>query len=280
MGVHSGKRGAVNGQSTVRNWTITDDMTNPLAIASNTKQAPVRSSGIETWAGGFQAYGGNPNIMPGDIFAFLGYTAPLDDVSGAGERYSGNAIVDSIGINWNWQGGEHIGYNVGFSGHLGLAIAQGAAVTDVTAPDVPSICGTKIEYSLNGTDWFPVPAVASATLNLIRNNTQYVNSDTACATGRKAGTFDWNASIVQQEVIRGTYAFDKGDNVQFRFYIDDTDFWLLKWGKIRNFTGITVDIETGAIIARTINTEMNGHVAGVAGEVRKPAAGAAWWPFV
>jgi len=277
MSIRSGKHGVVNGQSTIRNWTIVDEMTPQKFVASNTAKGAARRNGINSWNGTFQGYGHSPVVLPGDIFAFIGYTAPNDDVSGAGERASGNAIVDSLNINWNWQNGEIINHTINFSGHLGLTWASGAAVTDATDPTVPEVCGTKIEYSTDGMAWAEMTDLLSASLTLTSENLAYVNSSTGCNTGRKKGNLDWTLAIVQQDVIRGAYAFDKGDDLQLRLWIDDTDYWELVWGKVRNFTNITVDIETGAIIQRTVNMEMNGHVGGNLGSITLPGAMSAWW---
>lgn len=279
MGTRGGKLGAVNGQSTVRNWTISDDKTNPQFRASNTKAGTGRRAGINMWSGGFAGYGGNPVLMPAEVFTFLGYTAPDNGVSGAGERYSGEAIIDSLAVNWNWQGGELINNTYAFSGHLGLTVASGAVVTDATIPAIDTICGVIFEYSLDGVAWEEIENLASATLNITAVNQGYVNSSTNCNTGRQSGPIDWTLSMVQQEVVRGLYPFDKGDNIQIRAYINDTDFWLLKWGLVKNFTGITVDVEANTIIQRTINVEMNGFVGGAVGNITKPGAGAAWWPL-
>lgn len=279
MGIRSGKRGAVNGKSTVRNWSISDDMTNPRYRASNTKGGAGRINGIGLWTGGFAGYGGDPVSLPGDIFAFVGYTAPNDGISGVGERYSGNAIIDSLTVNWNWQGGEAVNNSYAFSGHLGLTVASGAEVLDATTPTVASICGLIFEYSLDGIAWFEIENLVSANLTITAENTGYVNSSTDCQTGRIAGPIDFTLSMVQQEVVRGLYPFDKGDDIQVRAYVSATEFWLLKWAKIKNFTGITVDVEGGGIIQRTINSEMQGFsAAGVIGGITQPGAGAAWWP--
>lgn len=277
MSIRSGKHGVVNGQSTIRNWNINDDANNPRYIASNTRKGAARRNGINSWAGAFNGYGHTPAVMPGEIFAFVGYTAPDDDVSGAGEKATGNAIVDSLVVNWNYAGGEVINHTVNFSGHLGLTWASGTAVSDVTDPELHPLCDVIWEYSLNGTDFFEITDLVSAALTLTSENLSYVNSSTGCNTGRKAGNLDWTLALVQQDVVRGAYAFDKGDDLVLRGYVDDTDFWLLKWGKVKNFSNITVDIETGAIIQRTINIEMNGFTSAI-GQIRKPGAVSDWWP--
>lgn len=277
MGVHSGKFGVINGMSTARNWQITDDITNPKYVASNTQGGTGRISGIESWQGSFGYYGAIPPVMPGDIFAFAGYTAPDNDtLAGTGTKATGNAIVDSIAITWNWGNGDIISQVCNFSGHLGLAWADAqAALSDATAPDAPTICGTKIEYSDDGAAWTELTDCLQATLTLSAANTAYVNSSTSCTTGRKAGIIDWTAAITRQDTKK---ILSKGDSKYWRFYTDSNSYFLLKWGKVKGFTNFNVDIETGNIISHVMNLEMNGVNAGVIGSIRVPDAVADWWP--
>lgn len=280
MGVHSGKFGVLNGRSTVRNWAINEESTNPKFVASNTRGGSGRRNGINSWSGSLATYGHAPGIMPKDIAAFLGYTGPDSDIlAGTGPRATGNIICDSLALNWNWTNGEILNAVANFSGHLGLGWTMaGAAITDVTVPDVPEVTGTLFEYSANGTDWFEITDLVSAALTIIAENQSYVNSSTGGETGRKAGNIDWTLALVQQNLDRGvTLGFDKGDDIQIRGYVDAVDFWLLKWGKVKNFTNLTVDIETGAIMQRTVNIEMNGFVGGVVGGITLPGAGSPWW---
>lgn len=283
MGIHSGKFGVVDGQSTVRNWNIVDTMNNPKFVASNTKFGTGRRRGVHDWTGNFQQYGATPTIMPGDVFAFLGYTAPTGDVAnGAGERGTGNAIVDSVNINWNWKGGEILNSALNFSGHLALAWAQGADIDDASDPNAPEVAGTKIEYAIGLGAFAELTDLISASLTISAANQSYVNSSSHIAgktwTGRRSGPIDWTLAIVHESEIRGAFPFNKGDDISLRLYIDDTDFWLLKWGKVKDFTNLTADIETGAILNRTINIEMNGFVDGDEGEITLPGETAPWWP--
>lgn len=273
MGVHSGKFAVVNGMSTVRNWNVSDLITNPRYVASNTLGGSGRVSGIQDWNGSFGFYGAVPPVMPGEIFSFLGYTAPNDDISGSnGQRGSGDAIVDNIAIVFNWQNGEIISGTVNFSGDGALAWASGAAITDATAPDVPSICGVKIELSDDDAAFTELANLSQATLTISAANVSYVNSSTACWTKRKAGPLDWNLSLTLDDDV----FLVKGANKVVRVYIDATTFYKLKWGKMKDINGITANIETGDIIRHTAMFEMNGFVAGVAGQIVLPDASVFW----
>ncbi len=278
MGVHSGKFGVVDGISTVRNWAISDVMAPQPYVASNTLFGTGRVKGIEEWSGSFGVYGSTPPVMPGESFSFLGYTAPTNDVTGNGMRYSGTALAENTKISWNWGSGEIIAVTVDFKGHLALAAAVGAEIFDNAAPTVPPIAGTKITYSADGNAWTELENLLSAELTITNALKEYVNSSTASGgriwKGQKSGPLDWALSITQQDVQRASFA--KGDNVQLRLYVNDTEYYELKWGLVGEFSGLTVDRETGAIMQQTINLNMSGF-NGSTGHIKLPG-GSQWWP--
>lgn len=282
MGVHSGKFAVVDGQSTVRNWQINDNMTPARFVASNTRGGTGRRRGPKSWTGSFGAYGGIPAVMPGEIFAFSGYTAPANDVGGSGKLYQGDAIVDSLGLSWNFQSGELISYQIGFSGHLELTITDGVEA-DVSDPAAFEPCSAKLEYSNDSqgssggssgfVEWDDIVQV---NINITAANASYVNSSTNCWTGRKAGPIDWTMSVTEQNDDRVADR-EKGEYLDLKMYIDATDFWWLRWGLVRDFTGLTVDRETGNIIQRTTNLDMNGFYGDV-GHIKLPGETTPWWP--
>lgn len=278
MSVHGGKFGIVNGISSVRQWTIQDQISLLKAVNSATKGASARRKGIRSWNGSYNAYGGLPSVMPGESFTFAGYTAPNDDVLASdGVKYSGTAFVDSVAITWNFQTGDILSHVTNFTGHLALTVASAAVITDATSPDLQETCGLKIQYDpLSGTfvDWGNVTQV---TLTISAANQKYVNSSTnlsgICWTGVKAGVLDWTLSVGEQENIRTLFAL--GDNLKLKLFTTASLFWELWYGMVKEATGITVDIESGAILARTTNLEMNGYGPAV-GKIVKPGASAFW----
>jgi hypothetical protein len=219
--------------------------------------------------------------MPGETFAFKGYTAPDDDASGDGINFEGSAIVDQIVVTWNWATGAIIMVDVTFSGNGALAQTT-ATLTDATDPTVPETCGTIFQYDMAITvpDWTLWADLVSATLTITSANVTVVNSGTANWTERKAGIIDWALSVVQDDVDRSSQDFDMDDEVvQFKLFTNATEFWLLQFGMVREFTGITVDPETGAIIQQTVNFDMNAHDGSDIGTITLPGAGSAWWPL-
>ena len=221
-------------------------------------------------------------LLPGDTFSFSGYSAPDDDVGGnAGKIWAGNAIVDQLVVNWNWSTGEIINMGINFSGNGALAVSDGTH-SDATDPDVPIPCGTKITYGdplVLETEW---DNLVSAVLTITAENQAYVNSSSVisgeCWTQRKPGNIDWTLAVTEQNNEGLATEIDIAADEEFRLYVDDTDFWLLKWGHVGDVSGLTVDRETGAIMQRTVNIAMNGFNPDV-GEITLPGAGSSWWPF-
>lgn len=282
MSTHSGKFGVIDGESTVRNWSINDNQQLQAYVASNTLFGTGRKPGLESWAGSFQFYGYVPLLaFPGALFSFLGYTAPDNDVSGNGMRYSGSAMASQLQVNWNWGAGEIINGQVDFAGHLALTAATGAQVTDPTFPFAPPVTVTKIEYAV-GPDydtWEEFTCTQTAQWTLTAALQAYSNSCTVVDgrlwQGQKAGPIDWTFTLSQQDNVRPVA---KGTRVALRLWVDETNYFELFWGRWQDYTGITVDRQTGAIIAQTVNIAMDGfdEVAEEVGRIVFPD-GTVWW---
>ena len=286
MGVHSGKFGVVNGQTTVRDWSIVDTMSPNTYYASNTKFMPGRVIGAESWSGSFNWYGHTPTTMPGEFFSFSGYTAPDDDVDGAGLLYTGTAIVESISIAWDWTSGQIIQGSTNFQGHLALTTnASGAQPSDLTLPTVPSSVGTHFEVGDLGGSVEEWDGLTNATLTITNQVKSYVNSSSAVGgrlwTGQKAGNYDLTLSATEQDVTRAL--FDKGDMLIAHLYVTDSLYWDLEWLFVQDFGGISVNRESGDIIEQTINFGFSGwdttagsYAAGT-GHIILPDS-TEWWP--
>jgi hypothetical protein len=283
MGVHTGKFGVVNGQTGVAEWSISDNQSLVTALNSATANGTARRAGVEEWSGSFKAHGGHPLLLPGDQFNFAGYVAPDNDtLSGVGQRYTGVAIVNQWALTINWSTNELLSQQVDFGGHLALTVQEAqAAYSDSGVPRLLSPAFAKIEYSTDGTTWAVWNELESATLTITNAVQTYVNSSTLTGgrlwTGRKPGATDWNLSVVEQSNARDKWV--KGTQLQLRVYINATEFFLLKWGVVKEFTGLQVSRESQAILKQTVNFEMNGSdvTTGALGQIVKPDL-TAYWP--
>lgn len=285
MTVHSGKRGRVNGVNTMRRWSIVEQERQPKAVASNTLFGTARRRGVRSWTGSYEAYGEQPvaGAMPGETFAFSGYGAPSNDVSGNGLLYEGDCVVKQVRIKWDWKSGAILSHNVDFEGHLELDMADGADPGDAVTPNLKQIGGCKLLWAANtGTPATELLNLTSMELTISAAIADYVNSSTYINsvqwTGRKAGPIDWTLKISQEDDERLTGIFDVGDFVNLRLFTDTTNYWELTTGLVSGFSGITVNRESGEIIARNIDIGMNAYYGSTAGVVKLPG-GTTWWPF-
>lgn len=274
MGVFTGSLGAINGVANVRNWTLEETSDPKTAVSSGTRRGVTRKSGIKSWTGTFSQYGGNPTYMPGDTAAFTGYRQSSTDVrNAAGIRSTGNIIIDSVAITWNWNTNEIISMVSNFSGDGPVAHASGTGVIDAVVPTNTTPCGTNVLV-----DEVILPDVLTATLTMTVANQAFVSSSTACWTQRKRGAaFDFTLAIAQYNES-GLGPVTIGTDAVVKLYTSTTDFWILKWAQLAGITGVSVDVETGAIIQQTLNFNFNGVSAGALGQIRKPGAAVDWWP--
>jgi hypothetical protein len=218
--------------------------------------------------------------MPGDVIPFVGYRNSTTDVRNtAGIRSVGDIIVDSVAITWNWNTNEIISTVTNFSGDGVLTHASGAGVIDATVPELRTPCSTNIMF-----DAAILPDVLTATLTFSMANQAYVSSSTydsvsgSCWTKRKRGAaLDFTLAIAQYNEA-GIAPIGIGEDTIAKLYVNATEFWELKWCQLQGIGGVTVDIETSAIIQQTLNLNFNGIKNAALGYIRKPGSLTDYWP--
>jgi hypothetical protein len=285
MGVHSGKFGVVDGVATVKNWSISDEQDSVRFVASNTAFGTGTNRGKESWNGSFQCFKAVPDAMPGDLITFAGYTAPNDNVSGNGVRYDGSAMVKQVQVNWNWGTAELLHSQVDFDGHLALVPTVGAQLLDADPALVKGPQCAVIKYSADLTTWTELPNLLTAQLTITSALKPYANSTTVVTdsgvcrlwTGQSAGPLDIQVAITQQDNLRSV--FKKGDQLGLRLFVNATEYYELVYARVKNFTGISVNVDTGEIIQQTINFDMDAIKAadGTLGHFKLPDT-TTWWP--
>ena len=277
-GALGGRYGVINGITGVRNWQVSQNGAPAVYANSATAIGHGRKAGITSWAGGFSNHGAVPPVLPGILFGFAGFTAPDNGIlGGVGYKYTGNAMVDSVAINWDWQGGNVIENQTSFQGALALTTVAGSyPPTDAGVSDPQTSTGTSIQYSADGATWVTLANLTQASLQITNGVQPVVNSSTAGGTDRRAGLVDWTANINVQDTLLGS-GLTQFTPYQWRFYTDNTLFWLLKWGQVKEFTNLQVSPESGAIIGYTLSLEMCAEVAGVLGSIKAPGAGSSYW---
>jgi hypothetical protein len=83
-----------------------------------------------------------------------------------------------------------------------------------------------------------------------------VNSSTGGLTARTPGIFECTANIAIEDTSLGTL-LTKYSPYQFRFYNTATTYWLLKWMRVKEYTGLNVQPETGAVIGYNMALELS-----------------------
>jgi len=253
----SGRFGSVNGQSTIKQWTLNETSDVKKFAASNTQGGMGARRGARDWNGSFAGYG-TPNAMPNDIIALSVSTG--DDGGGAAVSFAGSAFITQTAITWNFSTQEILSYVTSFASNGALTKGAGTG-GDVTQPFAPSPCGLKIEVGAI------LPDVEQCVLTIKSDPKAYVNSDTVedgfCWVRRRPGNIDWNAAITQQSL--GGLAPVIQDDYVCKFYTSLNeagdalmDHYELTWGHLGESTGITCNVETADITKRTLNLTMNG----------------------
>jgi len=280
MGVHSGKFGVVNGINRVLNWSLDETQEAQRHVTSATKGGSGRVPGVKDFSGTFTGLNGKPIVMPGDFFQFQGFTAPDNDTWGGDgviwQSTASGAIIDQVAITWDWTTGLLISADYSFSGSGPLSKDTGNLAD--TSEECPlSTLGGKIEIGVTEQATAEVLDVTTFTLTYLAENASFANSGTNSWMERKPGPIDWTASMEVENNDRSA-SMVLGGNYVIKAFIDAADYHLLEWANVIDFTGLTVNRDTGDIIAHTVNFGMNGCLAGNTGRIILPGEVTAWWP--
>lgn len=266
-GPRSGKHGVVKAAnatsgvtgvvSAVRNWSVNHNQTPEDHVHSGTLGGHERGNGYFDWNGSFEGFGAYPGIFPGDLFEFTGFAGPDNGVFGtSGNAVIGNAIMDSLTINWNFQPGGSLSWSGSFSANGCLDEDNVADITGVYTPCPYRMCNLVLKYKEACAGVLTnFAAVQSASLTFTSANIPFNNSDTLCCTYRRPGNLDWTLGVVTQD----NYSpFVNGAFYEFNLFTNATEFWGMQWGLFTGIDNFNVNIETGEIITKQFNFAMKG----------------------
>jgi len=272
MGVHSGRFCAIDAVGAVRNWSVSETAGLKKFVASNTNGGPGRAPGVQDWSGSISIYGGMPLLMPGQDFAFKGYTAPdSGEQGGNGDVYQGQAIVDSVALTWNFENGDLIAHTINFGGfNTPLTLVTGF-YDDDSDVEVQECIGLGAEA-----DGEEIANITSITLTLTAENKTYVNSSTNGWTYRERGNFDATLAIAVHDTNDSDFGIAINSDTELKLFVNSTEFWLLQWMKYKERSNLQVDRETGNIIGFTANFELNGFSDGERGQIVAPDESVVW----
>lgn len=272
--------------SRVKNWTFDALSDSEKRVYSGTRLGTQRIPGFIDYKGSFTGFGAKPPKFVGDIFTFIGYTAPTSGVPCTpGCAFTSLALIDSLSITWNWtRENRGVSWTIGFSSN-----EPSETITDFDDP-----CDDSVFCDPNPCDLTFVMKdactdavvefcnIVSITLNFTATNIEYSNNSTGCIVKREVGNLDWTMEIVDQNpciipIINHDYWFEILSTVT------PLEKWILKWGQYLGPTNLSVNMETGEIISKTNNFGMqavNCCVPGtpVRGSITAPG-GTIVWPY-
>lgn len=276
MGVHSGEYGVLENISNVRSWDISEETQPEVIRNSATKGAAARIDGVARWAGNWEAEGGIPYKMPGEVITdFRGYTAPDDNVYGSdGNIAKGNVIIQSVAITLNWGGSESVRHSTVFQGTSPLTFEEGF-FEDPGPLVIGKICDVKIDYGASGSEVL-LENIEQAVLTFTRENQAYINSSTNCVEAYIPGPIDWSLAITLQDNRR---PIPLQTDERFRVWINETQFYILEFGHVEAYNTLNVNPSTGEIITQEMSVMMQAirQSDGQTGQIVIPG-GDIYWP--
>ena len=287
MSVISGIGGHVSKDGTtkipcVRTWGVTYNAGINEAVCSATQGARLRVEGNTDWTGNYTGYGALPDVLPGDTFEFNGA------ITGSGASavgVEGDAICDSIQIDWDIEGGGIINHTVQFGADGALTFGTIDCPADDSIPDPPKAAGMKVEIAADPfTTFAEIAEVRTAQLTISKSNLPYTSSGTGSQTRRMEGNLDASLSLsVYAADSDGWASLPKPNDIYaVRLYtsISPAEYWLLKWMMFSELGGMDVDMEGGALVGGTLAAALNAFtdVSGTptVGAITKPGGGNLW----
>lgn len=257
MSVLNGISGVVNGQHTIQKWSISSSADIQELFASNTLGGPIQLDGNEDWSGSFDAYGFQPVLVPGEFFTFRG---SVDGTEGVKSEASG-AIVDTVVISGDIEGGKPISYVVNFSGS-GTLTKDSVSASDVTTPEPMSAiaCTASLQDVVEAAAASNMSDVRTFTITLSAANTAYNSSTTGGQTLRLAGNFSAQVSLSLYESDFDNVV-DPNASYILRITEANGTFWQFETIKFSEASGFEVDREGAALIGYTAGGAFSGFTA-------------------
>jgi len=290
MTVISGKNGLVNDIPCVRTWSIETSTDLAESITSATKGSRARDEGVTDWKGTFTTHGdaasrvpGVPPVLPGESFEFIGVVGGEAPTQTGVTCPENGAIVDSIDMSIDVEGGGIVEYTVNFSGNSVLTLdATDLDVADATVPQPLSGKNCKVQLATVTGDPADVDDVRTISMTITADNQEYASSSTGGAKRRVSGNVDLNFSF---SVYTDDFSSLPGVNDVRRvlLFVDATHSWDIEWGIFSGQSDLQVDREGGTPVGATCNGSFTGFTyvtdTPMLGYIKTPADGApTYWP--
>lgn len=279
MSVVSGKNGAVDGSTDVRDWSISSEADLQAYVSSATKGGTARVPGNVDWNGQYNSYGHTPVRMPGETFEFKG---SIDGSVGANCPANG-AIVDQVEIRIDIEAAAIIDHTVAFSAN-GILSFGATVAADASVPSPPPSKGTKIQTAVpsGSPSYGDILDVRTVTITITSDNKSYVSSESAGQVKRTAGNIDFSLSYsVYADDFSNANVPAVNTVADIKVFVNATQFWHLQWCKYGEASDLGVGIESADNVAASLNAVMEGFTdisaTPTEGFIKNPA-GTTFWP--
>ena len=253
MTIISGVLGSVDGAEAVGKWSISHTANIQALVASNTQGMEVVLEGNKDWPGSYEAFGPQPAYMPGEGFTFIG---SIDEETGT----NGAAVVDSVEIVFDFEGGLPIKHTVNFSANSDLTIGAAVSVDTGQTALLSSIgCTVSAGTAIAVPVYSEITDVRTVTITITAGNTPYVSSSTAGSTRRLAGNLSvaiavsvFEDSLADLPVLNAEHAL--------KITLSAATFWEFIWVRVADTSDIDLDVMTAALLGATINYRYTGFI--------------------
>lgn len=257
MATHSGKLATLSFGGTevasVGEWSWTLDTANNLAAASNTAGAPIATTGAKDSKGSFSTFGKQPVLWPGVATATL-----IGDTGHS--KVSGGVLITGVKATFDYATGKAIEWTYDFEGNGAVDPDSTSSLTIAAAPTIYGPMGGKFR-------WQPVVAGSLGTLADLPSP-QSAELSFSLPTDAYTGSGGWIYRDYGVPLV-GTItvnlkddAFGAMDTAATQYmpgiegvihaYVSTTEYFQIKYGKVRSAGVPVVDAKTGKLTGQAI----------------------------
>jgi hypothetical protein len=242
----------------IRTWGVSSSADIKSMVCSASGGGTIRVPGNVDWTGSYTGYGPIPAVLPGASFAFAG---AITGTGAAAVGASGNAIVESVTINWDMENAQTINHIVNFGGNGALTLGTVTVAADDTTPTPYPSKGMNVLLtpyvwgSAAGAE-SPIAKPRNVALTLTTANSTYADGGTSGLVQRVPGNLDATMTITcHADSVDGWASFPQvNECYRVRIQTDDTPkYWDISWMIFNALTGMDVDVETATLVGCSMN---------------------------
>ncbi len=232
---------AINGVGCVAELVLGEKADDLSIVCSASSGAYFEVDGNTDWHGYYVRYGATPDYYPNDTF-----TLAFNLNQEVGKGGSGEVMVEAVRIDWDFVSGAPIRHLVKF-GANGAYTPGVQTVTDAGPPQPKPSRDASIEVGVAAASptMAALTGIRNASLLFYADIIPYADSGTAGIYKRAAGPFGWEFTVdmhVEEAAYPATIVGLNG-NSEVHAYIDDKDYFAIKWVKWKNLGELKVPVQ-------------------------------------